>query len=43
MYQVRGKVTLNGESLPSGNILFVPKDRSNGPEPGEIKDGEYEL
>jgi len=36
-------VILDGEPLPSGNILFVPTDRSKGPEPSEIKEGEYEL
>jgi hypothetical protein len=42
-YPVSGAVTLDGQPIPSGDILFVPIAGDRGPDPGTIKDGRYEL
>jgi hypothetical protein len=42
-YPVSGTVTLDGQPLPEGEILFVPVDGSTGPDPGKVKDGRFEL
>ena len=43
MYKVTGTVTLDDEPIQVGNIQFVPSDGVHGAEPGEIKNGKYEL
>jgi uncharacterized protein (DUF2141 family) len=43
-YAISGKVTVKGEKLKDGQIIFVPLDKSVGTESGApIKDGEYEI
>ena len=42
-YRVSGAVTLDGQPVPAGNILLIPAGGSQGPEPGVIQDGRYEL
>ena len=43
MYKVTGTVTFDGEPVPIGNIQFVATDGVHGAEPGDIKNGKYEL
>ncbi len=40
---VSGTVTWNGQPLPQGSILFQPEDGKGVPDPGDIKDGRYQL
>lgn len=41
---VKGKVTLDGEPVPQGSILFLPQEGTKGPAGGgTIKDGVYDL
>lgn len=42
-YPVSGSVTLDGQAIPSGDILFVPVAGDRGPDAGTIKDGKYDL
>jgi hypothetical protein len=41
-YDIAGTVTLDGKPLPSGDIVFVPEDKTC-PLGVAIKDGEYQL
>lgn len=43
LYEVEGNVTLDGQDLPEGDIIFTPEDPKIGPEAGKIKDGKYKL
>lgn len=40
---VSGTVTWNGQALSQGSILFAPEDGKGVPDPGDIKDGRYQL
>jgi hypothetical protein len=42
-YKVVGKVTLDGQPLPDGNIQFLPDDRALSIDGGSIEDGEFEF
>src|SRR5262245_33976835 len=42
-YRVCGRVFVDDQPLPSGDILFVARDKSVGPAGGKIKDGAFEL
>ncbi len=42
-YPVSGSVTIDGQAVPSGDILFVPVAGDRGPDAGTIKDGKYDL
>jgi hypothetical protein len=43
-YPVSGTVTWNGQPLPEGSIRFEPEDAKGlPPDPGQIKDGKYQL
>ena len=42
-YPVSGNVTIDGQAVPSGDILFVPVAGDRGPDAGTIKDGRYDL
>lgn len=41
--KVSGKVTLDGQPLESGTIMFVPADGKGQPQSGEIKNGQYSV
>lgn len=42
--EVKGKVTFNGEPLPSGTISFIPSGATVGPSSGaEITNGTYSI
>jgi hypothetical protein len=43
MHDVSGTVTFDDQPLPEGDIMFVPDDKSVGPEAGKIKDGKYSI
>ena len=43
LFAVRGTVTLDGQPLPTGEVLFVPVDGHGRPDAGKIADGKYEL
>jgi len=43
LYPVTGSITLDGQPLPEGDILFVSVDGARGPDPGKIKGGSYDL
>jgi hypothetical protein len=43
VHQVSGKVTLDNEPLPDGDITFFPEAKDAAPEGGKIKDGQYKL
>lgn len=43
LYTVTGTVSLDGKPLPDGDILFVDSDGALGPNPGKIKNGQFEL
>lgn len=40
---VKGKVTLDGQPLETGNVLFVPIDGKGRADAGPVVKGEYEL
>ena len=40
---VTGTVSYDGKPLPDGDIMFVPADKSVGPEATKIKDGKYSF
>lgn len=40
---IEGRVTLDGASLPEGDILFTPADPQFGSEGAKIKDGVYQA
>jgi hypothetical protein len=42
-YKVKGTVTLDGQPLPEGDIIFMPDDKDQHPEPGRITNGRFEL
>ncbi|WP_339729537.1 hypothetical protein [uncultured Gimesia sp.] len=42
-YSVSGKVTFNGEPVPSGEILFRPEEGQGNRDAGRILDGAYEI
>lgn len=42
-YTVSGTVTLNGESLPQGDIIFRPADGTGQSYAGKIVDGAYQF
>jgi hypothetical protein len=42
-YTVSGKVTLDGEAIPVGHILFIPEDRALRTEGGPIRNGDYSF
>ncbi|MBA4067823.1 MAG: hypothetical protein C0501_29815 [Isosphaera sp.] len=41
LYDVRGRVTLNGEPVEKGVVRFVPADPNRSAEAGTIRDGAY--
>jgi hypothetical protein len=43
LYSVSGNVSLDGQPVGDGDILFITPDGSHGPDPGKIKDGKYSL
>src|SRR5262245_34121821 len=43
LLMISGSVTLDGASLPEGDILFTPTDPQFGSEAGKIKDGVYQA
>jgi hypothetical protein len=40
-YPVSGTVTLDGQPLAEGDILFLPLDPALGPDAGQIRDGKF--
>ena len=42
-YPVSGTITYDGKPVTDGDILFVPLDRSLGPDAGKIDGGKYTL
>ncbi len=42
-YTVSGRVTLDGEDIPEGQILFIPEDRTLRTEGGPIRQGAYSF
>ena len=40
---VSGTVTLDGQPLPSGDILFVPESGDQGADAGKIEDGKFSF
>lgn len=42
-YPVSGTVTFDGKPVTQGDILFIPSDRSLGPEGGRIVDGKFAM
>jgi hypothetical protein len=42
-YPVTGTVTLDGQPIPDGDIIFLPADTAVAPEPGKIVGGRYTL
>ena len=41
---VSGKVTLDGDALPNGSMVLIPKDRGSGPSVGcAIVEGHYSI
>jgi len=42
-YPVSGRVTIDGQPISSGDILFVPVAGDRGPDAGTIKDGKYDF
>ena len=42
-YKVKGTVTLDGQPLPEGDLIFMPDDKNQHPEPGKITNGRFEL
>ena len=40
-YDVSGTVTFDGQNVPTGEIMFIPDDKSVGPVEGKITDGKY--
>ena len=42
-YHVSGSVTIDGQAVTTGDILFVPAAGDRGPDAGTVKDGKYEL
>jgi hypothetical protein len=43
LYPVSGSVSLDGQPVADGDIMFVSLDGVRGPDPGKIKDGNYAL
>lgn len=43
LYVVKGKVALDGQAVPEGDILFASPAGDRGPDAARIKDGMYEL
>lgn len=43
LYPVSGSVSLDGQPVADGDIMFVSTDGVRGPDPGKIKDGNYAL
>jgi hypothetical protein len=43
LYVVKGKVALDGQAVPEGDILFASPAGDRGPDAGRIKDGMFEL
>lgn len=43
LYPVSGSVSLDGQPVAGGDILFISPDGVRGPDPGKIKDGNYAL
>lgn len=42
-YTVSGRVTLDGEEIPEGQILFIPEDPALRTEGGPIRQGAYSF
>jgi hypothetical protein len=42
-YTISGHVTLDGEEIPEGHILFIPEDRALRTEGGPIRQGVYSF
>src|SRR6185437_14801065 len=42
-YKVSGTVRYDGQMVADGDVIFIPEDKSVGPEGGKIKDGKYSL
>ncbi len=43
LYPVSGSISLDGQPVSDGDILFLSADGARGPDPGQIKNGKYEL
>lgn len=43
LYPVSGAISLDGQPVADGDIMFVSLDGVRGPDPGKIKDGNYAL
>jgi hypothetical protein len=43
LYPVSGSVSLDGQPVANGDIMFVSLDGVRGPDPSKIKDGNYAL
>src|SRR5262245_1457424 len=43
LYPVSGSVSLDGQPVADGDIMFLSQDGVRGPDPGKIKDGNYTL
>jgi len=43
LYLVRGFVSLDGQPVSDGDIMFVNPDGIRGPDAGKVKDGRYAL
>jgi len=41
MHAVSGKVTLDGQPVPDGEIVFLDPDNKIGPDAGKIADGQF--
>ena len=42
-YTISGRVTLDGEAISEGQILFIPEDRALRTEGGPIRQGAYSV
>lgn len=42
-YTVKGSVTLDGQPIENGQIIFLPADGGGRPDGTEIQNGEYEV
>jgi len=43
LHAVSGSVTLEGQPIPDGDILFITPDGTRGPDPAKVVGGKYEL
>lgn len=43
LYEVTGAVTIDGQPVPDGDIIFLPADTGAAPEPDKVVDGRYTV